>query len=76
MDMYDRGLATELDIVDLECSRSSLCSSKEFNMERNCMRLVLLCELCAEVRSDDLKYTSCYVAAIRNCILNQSSLYL
>ena len=76
MDMYDRGLATELDIVDLECSRSSLCSSKKFDMERNCMGLILFCELGAEVCSYDLEYASCYVAAIGNYTLDQSSLHL
>jgi hypothetical protein len=76
MDMYDRGLATKFDIVDLECSRSSLCSSKEFDMERDRVGLVLLCERGAEVRSYDLEYASCYIAAIGNYTSDQFSLYL
>jgi hypothetical protein len=66
MDVYDGRLATEFNTVDPECRRSSLCSPEELDMERDCVRLVLLCELRAEMGRYNLEYTSCYVSAIRN----------
>jgi hypothetical protein len=62
--MYDRGLSSELDIVDFEYCRACLRSSEELDVKGYRMGLVLLCERGVEVCGNDFKYASSDVSAI------------
>ena len=70
MDMDDRGLSSELDIMNFEYRRACLRPSEELDVEGYGMRLVLLRERGTKVCGNDFENASSDVSTIRNCAVS------